>query len=316
VNEFIANVGKVEISVTCLSLLSLGYIGRQFDLSAHHDLETTIIGVLSDSSEEVKNAGSFCLGNISVGCMGKYLTVVLEAIQSNATLQYLLLHSLKEIIKRVSEDESKAAVMQSYTETMLPLLYEHAASPEEGVRNVVAECLGKIALCEPARLAELEKMISSPDARVRQTIVTAVRHAVSEKTSAVDSGLSSHAGTFLQLIDDEDLGVKRAALLTLNTLVHSKQTIVRPMLSGLLDRVYRETVVRPELIHKVCLGPFTHTVDDGLDARKAAFECLDTLVVNCVDQLEPSACLEVIVQGETCASNPRDYHHCLTVTWH
>lgn len=296
VGEFIAAVGQ-EVAVTCLSLLSLGEIGRRADLSAHGALESTVMSVLSDSSEEVKNAASFSLGNIAVGCMDKYLTILLEAVTSKPGQQYLLLHSLKEIIKRVSEDESKAQAMTGYTATMLPLLYNHANSAEEGVRNVVAECLGKIAILEPERLGELKAMASSGEAAIRQTVATAVRHAVSDKATAVDERLAADAEVFLALIDDEDLGVKRAALLTLNTLIHSKQGVVRPILANLVEKVYRETVIRPELIHKVMLGPFSHMVDDGLDARKAAFECVDTLVANCIDALEPQACLAAIISG-------------------
>ena len=180
------------------------------------------------------------------------------------------------------------------------------------MRNVVAECLGKIAILEPGRLDELKSMVASGEAAVRQTVATAVRHAVSDApNAAVDERLTADAAVFLSLIDDEDLGVKRAALLTLNTLIHSKQGIVRPILASLVEKVYRETVVREELIHKVMLGPFSHIVDDGLgarpthhivvafhvlsvllslpDARKATFECIDTLVENCLDALEPQA---------------------------
>lgn len=34
------------------------------------------------------------------------------------------------------------------------------------------------------------------------------------------------------------------------------------------------------------MGPFKHTVDDGLDVRKAAFECMYTLLDSCVQQLD------------------------------
>ena len=45
------------------------------------------------------------------------------------------------------------------------------------------------------------------------------------------------------------------------------------------------------------MGPFKHTVDDGLDLRKAAFECMYTLLETCLARLDIFEFLSQVENG-------------------
>ncbi|KVI11403.1 Armadillo-like helical [Cynara cardunculus var. scolymus] len=271
-----------------LALLCLGEIGRRKDLSSHAHIENIVIESFQSPFEEIKSAASYALGNIAVGNLPKYLPFILNQIDNQQKKQYLLLHSLKEVIVRQSVD--KAEFQDSSVEKILNLLFNHCESEEEGVRNVVAECLGKIALIKPSKLVPaLKERTTSPAAFTRATVVVAVKYSIVERPEKIDSVLYPEISSFLMLIKDQDRHVRRAAVLALSIAGHNKPNLIKSLLPELLPLLYDQTVIKKELIRTVDLGPFKHTVDDGLELRKAAFECVDTLLDNCLDQLNPSS---------------------------
>ncbi|XP_027159787.1 cullin-associated NEDD8-dissociated protein 1 [Coffea eugenioides] len=271
-----------------LALLCLGEIGRRKDLSSHVQIESIIIESFQSPFEEIKSAASYALGNIAVGNLQKYLPFILDKIDNQQKKQYLLLHSLKEVIVRQSVDRSD--FQESSVEKILNLLFNHCESEEEGVRNVVAECLGKIALIEPQKLVPaLKDRTTYPAAFTRATVVIGVKYAIVERPGKIDAILQSEISSFLMLIKDQDRHVRRAAVLALSTAAHNKPNLIKGLLPELLPLLYDQTIIKQELIRTVDLGPFKHTVDDGLELRKAAFECVDTLLDSCLDQVNPSS---------------------------
>lgn len=278
-------------TTTLLALLCLGEIGRRRDLSSHAHIECVIIESFQSPSEEIKAAASFALGNIAVGNLSKYLPFILSQIDSQSKQQYLLLHSLKEVITRQSLDEiGNVELKEPDLEKILLLLFSHCESEEEGVRNVVAECLGKLALIEPGKLVPaLLARCRSPSAFTRATVVIAIKYTILERPQPIDDYIKSCISTFLLLIKDSDRHVRRAAVSALSTAAHNKPGLIRDLLPELLPLLYDQTVIKKELIRTVDLGPFKHIVDDGLELRKGAFECMDTVLDSCQDQINYSA---------------------------
>jgi len=301
VTKFIAEIKsqKTPDTAKILYLFSLGEIGRRSDLSKHDSLQQVVLGALESPSEDVKTAASYALGNIAVGNMAKYLPFVLQEINKDPKRQYLLLHSLKEIISRLSLSNEGVAIIQPYTIQILNLLFGNAESEEESLRNVVAECLGKLALIFPNDLVPtLKERITAKSAATRGTVITALKFTITEKPQPIDQSLAMVMGNFMTLLRDSDLNVRRASLLTLNYAAHNKPNLIRDLLSDkILPTLYEETKIKPELIHQVDLGPFKHTVDDGLESRKAAFSCMYTLLETCLAKLEVSAFVTHLVDG-------------------
>ncbi|CAK8675597.1 unnamed protein product [Clavelina lepadiformis] len=295
VRQFMMDVDnhKSTDAIRTFSLLALGEIGQNIDLSSYQNLAQVIMGAFSAPNEEVKSAASFSLGRISIGNLQHYLPGMVRQIQSQSKSQYLLLHSLKETISF-----SPPEALEPYMADIWKLLFQYAESSEEGTRNVVAECLGKLTLIHPEQLLlKLQSFLSSESALVRATVVTAVKFTITDQPLAIDPLLKSHFGEFLNLLEDSDLNVRRVTLTLLNSAAHNKSALIRDMLSEVLPKLYSETRIRKELIREVMMGPFRHTVDDGLDVRKAAFECMYTLLESSVTQLDIFEFLTYVENG-------------------
>uniref|UniRef100_A0AAQ5YP93 TATA-binding protein interacting (TIP20) domain-containing protein n=1 Tax=Amphiprion ocellaris TaxID=80972 RepID=A0AAQ5YP93_AMPOC len=254
-------------SIRLLALLSLGEVGHHVDLSSQPELKTVILDAFSSSSEEVKSAASYALGSIAVGNLPEYLPFVLQEISSSKR-QYLLLHSLKEIISSAS-----VSGLKPYVESVWSLLLKHCECQEEGTRNVVAECLGKLTLIDPETLLpRLKGYLLSGSSYARSSVVTAVKFTISDQPQPIDPLLKNCIG-------------------------NPPPSLIRELLDSVLPQLYNETKVRKELIREVEMGPFKHTVDDGLDLRKAAFECMYTLLDSCLDRLDIFTFLNHVEDG-------------------
>eukprot|EP00195_Chlamydomonas_chlamydogama_P007020 CAMPEP_0202892974 /NCGR_PEP_ID=MMETSP1392-20130828/2632_1 /ASSEMBLY_ACC=CAM_ASM_000868 /TAXON_ID=225041 /ORGANISM="Chlamydomonas chlamydogama, Strain SAG 11-48b" /LENGTH=1235 /DNA_ID=CAMNT_0049577131 /DNA_START=157 /DNA_END=3864 /DNA_ORIENTATION=- len=300
--EALSKAGGDAVAGQRLALLCLGAIGRRADLSKMPQVEAAITQALGAESDEIRGAASLALGGLACGNLPHYMPSLLRQISSTQGApkqQYLLLQALSEVITTIAVvGQAKIDLSASDTEQVLTLLLSNCEAEEE-CRNVVAECLGHLALLHPERvLAALQQRISSPSANVRTVVVSAIKYTVVEKPHPVDEHLQRCVLDFLSMMSDPDRHVRRAAVVALSAVAHQKAVALVAMhLGALLPKLYEQTVVREDMIRTVDLGPFKHKIDDGLELRKAAFECLDILLDSCRGQLETSVFVSHLESG-------------------
>ncbi|XP_011807733.1 PREDICTED: cullin-associated NEDD8-dissociated protein 2 isoform X2 [Colobus angolensis palliatus] len=255
--------------VKVLAFLSLAEVGQVAGPGPQRELKAVLLEALGSSSEDVRAAASYALGRVGAGSLPDFLPFLLEQIEAEPRRQYLLLHSLREALGAAQPDSLKP-----YAEDIWALLFRRCEGAEEGTRGVVAECIGKLVLVNPSfLLPRFRKQLAAGRPHTRSTVITAVKFLISDQPHPIDPLLKSFIA------------------------VHNKPSLVRDLLDDILPLLYQETKIRRDLIREVEMGPFKHTVDDGLDVRKAAFECMYSLLESCLGQLDICEFLNHVEDG-------------------
>ncbi|XP_012664685.1 cullin-associated NEDD8-dissociated protein 2 isoform X2 [Otolemur garnettii] len=255
--------------VKVLAFLSLAEVGQVAGPGPQRELKAVLLEALGSPSEDVRAAASYALGRVGAGNLPDFLPFLLGQIKAEPRRQYLLLHSLREALGAAQPDSLKP-----FAEDIWALLFQHCEGTEEGTRGVVAECIGKLVLLNPSfLLPRFRKQLAAGRPHTRSTVITAVKFLISDQPHPIDPLLKSYSA------------------------VHNKPSLVRDLLNGILPLLYQETKIRRDLIREVEMGPFKHTVDDGLDVRKAAFECMYSLLESCLGQLDICEFLNHVEDG-------------------
>ncbi|CAG8976068.1 hypothetical protein HYALB_00002346 [Hymenoscyphus albidus] len=257
--------------------LALGVLGEYgLRLGAKSPLKPEVFTAeFSAQSEKVPLAAAISLGRAGAGNIAVYLPKIMSGMKKGGNIQYLLLHSLKEILQQASNN---SADIKNYTTTIWDQLL--SASQDEDNKAVAAECIGRLALIDPQTyLPQLQAYLVDPTASVRAIVIQAIRYTLPDSDEAFDNVLKT---TLLDMVTvmlrDENIENKRLALTTLNSAAHNKRDLIIPNLGTLLPLVMSASVIRPDLIRMITMGPFKHKVDDGLEMRKSAYETLYSLM--------------------------------------
>lgn len=177
--------GDSNPHTTQLNLLVSGNFGRKVDLSSMSGVADSIQTIydqsFDSSNEDIKHAAALALGRATVGAIDAFLPGILTTLEeSSGKKQYLLLSSLREFIHCYREMEG--GNLSSSIPLILPHLEKNCGSDEEGVRSMVAECLGSLACLEPKTMLPVLEQLATKDTSknvvVRWTVGSAVKFAI------------------------------------------------------------------------------------------------------------------------------------------
>ena len=123
-----------------VSCTILGEIGRMFDLKKVDKIYERIEALFGSEDPDTREAASRSLGSISIGNISHFFPKLLSLLKSNSgndQISLLLLTSVKEVITNSNSEISEF-------EALIDILWEEAKNPDDVIRNVVAECFGKL----------------------------------------------------------------------------------------------------------------------------------------------------------------------------
>lgn len=301
-----------------LALLVSGDLGRIVDLSSMPGVADSLLaifmGYFESSSEDLKHAAAYALGRSTVGAQSAFLPAIVDALEmNNQKKQYLLLSALREFIQ-CNDSRKGGDGISSSLPVIMPHLEKHCSDAEEGVRTMVAECLGTLICVQPATMLEkLSRVVDAHSAIVGEggvadagdatsrknaltcwTVLTSIKLSIAGK--ADQSQVVKHMPTFLKLLDHEELSVRNAALLMVYSAVHHMpKTIAGLMKDLIVPSLYAVAELKME--RKVDLGPFTHKVDDALPLRKASLSIFATCLEKLPSSLDINAFMPVLAKA-------------------
>ncbi|KAI0040026.1 TIP120-domain-containing protein [Auriscalpium vulgare] len=288
-----SKASQTSASQIVLSLLILGEVGRFIDMGFQPEVFASAIEIFAAKEEDVRVAAAFAAGNIAIGNLHQFLPAIVNLVKQDEQKRLLALHALKEVVTHTSTGQ-----LENVAETLWTPLFEESENADESSRNVAAACIGKLITTNPLRyLPQVHARIRDPNPATRATVLSAIRYTFVDSSQSFDDVLAPHIIDFLSLTEDGDLNVRRIALSALNAAARTKPHLIRDHLPAILPNLYKETAMKPELIRTVQMGPWQHKVDDGLEARKTAYETLYTLLDTCLTKLDLNEFLKHVLVG-------------------
>ena len=292
-------------------MLALGNVGRENDLSSLGNaiVDQVALPAITNGWDDLRSAAAYMLGSVAAGCVPPFIQAIFAwSKKASESEQYYVLSALRELSSCLLE-ANKAAAIEPFSAELLQVLKALIASGDEGKRSVAAECLGKLCLLVPQALCSaILEMYTDSSKENRTVAAIATRFALCSGTTAssisdrirfISEFFYGHSDAIVALVSDPEVQVRRAALVTLNSVIRHNSLLIpgETLRKNVAPLVLRETEIRNELVEKIRVGTNVIVQDHGLEARKVAFDCLSAILLACPDALDLGSILSHLGAG-------------------
>ncbi|KAH8203495.1 hypothetical protein TruAng_002366 [Truncatella angustata] len=277
----------------CLALYILAEIGLRLGTMSPISPDL-FLQQFREEPDKVSLAAAISLGRAGAGNVSVFLPIILSNAKQSGNRQYLLLQSIRQVLSQVVDSSID---ISRYEAEIWDLLF--AASQHEDNKATCAEAIGSMAIISPKTyIPKLQQLFQSSEPQYRAVAIQAVRYTLPESEEAFDSMLKTVlVNMLLTVLQDKNMEIRRLAMTTLNSAAHNKPDLILPHLGELVPFVMAESVIKPDLIREVQMGPFKHQVDDGLEVRKSAYETLYALMETSFSRISSLEFYDRVIAG-------------------
>ncbi|EPY50904.1 CAND1/TIP120 protein [Schizosaccharomyces cryophilus OY26] len=224
---------------------------------------------LNSPNEEITQAAAIGVGKLATKDEF-FVQTLCTLYDSDAYSRELLVTSLINVLR----NQLKADTAENIWTTVCRFLGDGSVA-----RLHVSECLGLLLLQDSINLyPKLLELSTKNTSELKMQALSILRFSLSYQHQ---KWYNAEKTTFLniyKLLNDSDVHVREEALQLILTAIRNKPKYIEEVFNDLVSALLSKSVVDPNSIRTVQMGPFQHKVDDCLLQRQLVFEIFYSLL--------------------------------------
>ncbi|KAJ1771553.1 Cullin-associated NEDD8-dissociated protein 2 [Coemansia sp. RSA 1813] len=302
-----------EVANVCLNLRALGYLAIGNMLEENKSLYDRIYVHIQSSNADIRNEAAFALGNY-VGAFPSNFAGLFESAMTAAAAASAAaaddgtggasgvssvdrLQAVKTAIECTLRNKPDPETVKD----MWSLVFDSAQESTGPMPDILAQCLAMIAAGLPQKfIPQLASCIeASRTQHAKSFFITAFRTLLADKSieDQCDKEIKEVLPVVMNSISDNDIDIRKLSLLALYTVIQNKTDLFDELANTIQPTLFAQTVVDESLVRIITMGPFKKRVDDGLEARKCAYQCVHMLVRNMPGMADTEAVVDSVIRG-------------------